>query len=588
MSKPTVSADVVLPRMQRLTIVAQDPLLRHRDGTIVTAEIEIPAERIAPGPQGHRVHVVDYDASTRTLYRAQPYAVAADGKVRDPFAKPSSSTILHNPGFHAQNVYAITMRTLWQFEFALGRHVPWSSTGQQLKIAPHAFADANAFYSADDEGLMFGYFPGRAGTVFTCLSHDVVAHETTHALVDGLRTHFTDPSSLDQAAFHEGFADIVALLSIFSLPRVIAVMLGDDESGRTRLIPEEWVTRRALAETTLSLAEEMGTELAGGRGRALRASAELKPSRDHLASAEFQEPHRRGEIIVAAMLHALLGVWIARLNPQRMGRIVRGEKKYLDRSVVIEEGARIADYLLTMAIRALDYTPCVHLEFGDFLSAMLTADHEIRPDDGLYSFREHLLQSFRSFGIEPASDGKGLDGRWKAADDGCRYDRVRFEALRWDPVEMFRFVWENQKCLGLYENAYCRVERVQPCLRVAPEDGFHLRETVAECVQKFQVRARELRRFKIRKPDTMPDDLPVFLEGGATLVFDESGRLKYRISNSIYDPKRPDVQERQSNRLAHLWNSGYFRSRPELRGSRFAALHRMRGLPATVRPRDEW
>lgn len=588
MIKQPGTAPVALPRMQSLTVVAQDPMLRHRDGSIVTAEVEIPAERIAPGPQGHRVHVVDFDASSRKLYRPQAYVIDGDGRVRDPFARPSNATILGHPGFHAQNVYAIAMRTLWRFEFALGRHVPWSSRGQQLKIAPHAFSDANAFYSEDDEGLMFGYFPGRSGPVFTCLSHDVVAHETSHALVDGLRTHFTDASSLDQAAFHEGFSDIVALLSIFSLPRVIAVMLGDDPRGRTRLIPEEWVTPRALAETTLQLAQQMGSELAGGRGRALRASAELKPSPKHIASAEFQEPHRRGEVLVAAMLHALLEVWVARLHPSRIGRIVRGSKKYLDRSLVIEEGAQVADYLLTMAIRALDYTPCVHLEFGDFLSAMLTADHEIRPDDSRYSFREHLLQSFKDFGIEPASNGKGLAGRWERADEDCTYDRVRFEALRWDPVEMFRFVWENQKCLGLYENAYCRVERVQPCIRVAPEDGFHLRETVAECVQKFQVRARELRRFKIRKPETMPDDLPVFLEGGVTLVFDESGRLKYRISNSIYDSRRPEVQRRQSDRLEHLWDHGYFRGRPEARGSRFAALHRMRGMPATMRPRDEW
>src|SRR6185503_19111347 len=145
-SRPAEHA--ALPRMQTLTVVAQDPLLRHRDtGRIVTAEVEIPAERIAPGPQGHRVHVVDYDPTTRTFYRPQAYRMTAhDRRAQDPFAKPSNATILEDPGFHAQNVYAIVMRTLWRFEFALGRHVPWSVPGQQLKVAPHAFADANAFY----------------------------------------------------------------------------------------------------------------------------------------------------------------------------------------------------------------------------------------------------------------------------------------------------------------------------------------------------------------------------------------------------------------------------------------------------------
>ena len=66
---------------------------------------------------------------------------------------------------------------------------------------------------------MFGYFPGRSQMVYCCLSHDIVAHETTHALLDGLRERYTDPSSPEQAAFHEGFADIVALLSVFALHR---------------------------------------------------------------------------------------------------------------------------------------------------------------------------------------------------------------------------------------------------------------------------------------------------------------------------------------------------------------------------------
>ena len=61
------------------------------------------------------------------------------------------------------------MRTLARFKFALGRRVGWSFPGHQLKVAPHAFADANAFYSARDESLMFGYFPGRQDTIFSCL-----------------------------------------------------------------------------------------------------------------------------------------------------------------------------------------------------------------------------------------------------------------------------------------------------------------------------------------------------------------------------------------------------------------------------------
>ena len=123
------------------------------------------------------------------------------------------------------------------------------------------------------------------------------------------------------------------------------------------------------------------------RGHALRQSARMEPSARYLAEDEFQEPHRRGEILVAAMMNAFIEVWAARLKS--LGAVVKG---HLERGRVIEEGANAADYLLTMAIRALDYSMPVHMEFRDYLSALLTADREIRPDDSTYRFRDHLRQ----------------------------------------------------------------------------------------------------------------------------------------------------------------------------------------------------
>lgn len=203
------SQPAVRSRTVEMTVVAQDPGVRDHRGKIVTARVRIPAENLRPGPRGFRVHVIDYDASGGTLYRPLTYSYNAIGEPVDRYQNATNDIILGDPGVHAQNVYALVMHTLARFEFALGRRIGWSfqGGGHQIYIAPHAFADANAFYSPDDHALVFGYFPSRKrGTVFTCLSHDVVVHETTHALVDGLRDRFTDPSSPDQAAFHEGFS----------------------------------------------------------------------------------------------------------------------------------------------------------------------------------------------------------------------------------------------------------------------------------------------------------------------------------------------------------------------------------------------
>src|SRR5690349_2494804 len=113
------------PNTVRFTIIAQDPSVRI-DGRILTAQVEVPAEALEPGPCGYRVKVVDFDASTNTLYELARYRTR-NGNVVDPFRAPKPGPALKayerrlvgNPAFHAQNVYAIVMRTLARFEYAL-------------------------------------------------------------------------------------------------------------------------------------------------------------------------------------------------------------------------------------------------------------------------------------------------------------------------------------------------------------------------------------------------------------------------------------------------------------------------------------
>ncbi len=547
------------PPTRKLTIIAQDPGVLS-GGRILRARVTVPAEELDPGPRGYRVQVIDYDASTGRLYR--PLRRGLNG---DPFQEADDEQLLSSPHFHAFNTYAIVMRTLARFEHALGRRVSWSFSGHQIQVAPHAFADANAFYSERDRALMFGYFPGRQGTVFSCLSHDVVAHETTHALLDGLRTRYKDASSPDQAAFHEGFADIVALLSVFSLPGVVTELLA--RGRRSRRIPRSDLDPKRLRRSILfGLAEQMGDELSLVRGSALRRSAELEPSPAHLADPQFLEPHLRGEILVAAMMNAFLAVWLRRTEP--IGDAL------LDRERVAEEGANAAEHLLTMSIRAIDYAPPTDLEFSDFLSALLTADTQIQPDDSRYGYRNVLLKTFADYGIHPASKVEG--GAWEPPEGRLNYGRTHFEQMQRDPDEVFRFVWENRKRLRLYEDAYSRVLSVRPCTRVSP-DGFLLRETVAEYVQILKLSASELKRLKVRKPADMPASTQVTLYGGGSLVFDQYGRLKFHVRNRV------DQSEKQSARLSYLWEQGQFAVGAS-RVRRISRLHRQRTtqLPALL------
>ena len=199
--------------------------------------LPVPWEHLDPGPVGEYLEVIDYDPASQCFYApvdlSHPYLLAGDG------LEPSEGS----PQFHQQMVYAVAMMTICSFERALGRTVLWApqltqdSNGTEqeiyvprLRIYPHALRVANAYYSPPKKALLFGYFPATAnrpdrhlprGIVFTCLSHDIIAHETTHALLDGMNRRYLEPTNPDVLAFHEACADIVALFQHFSLPEVL-------------------------------------------------------------------------------------------------------------------------------------------------------------------------------------------------------------------------------------------------------------------------------------------------------------------------------------------------------------------------------
>ena len=575
-----------------MTILAQDPTLVVK-GRILTAEVTIPNELLSAGPRGYRVQVVDYDASTNQWF--VPLAASSFGSIEeplDPYKKTaktkSNAALLDDPRFHAQNVYAITMLTLARFERALGRRVSWSFGGHQIKAAPHAFAEANAFYSPENEGLLFGYFNDRAGRrIFNCLSHDIVAHEATHALVDGLRPDYMEPSSPDQAAFHEGFADVVALLSVFSVTEVVDYAVSRATRRRSaRMLDIADLTIEGLQEgVLLGLGEQFGEGLSGVHGSALRRSVTLTPSKSLKDKPGYLEEHARGELLVASVLQAFLKAYHERLTT--LGRTSDGR---LPPVRVAEEGADIANRLLTMSIRALDYMPPTDISFGDFISALLTSDLESSPDDTRFNLRRHLADGFEAFGFGPSSSYAGETGRWEPPLDPLNYSFVHRESLQRDRDEVFRFLWDNRRALKLCDQAFTRVNSVRPCLRV-DADGFTLRETVADYVQILTLPADELETLRIpdstkriRRPPGLDDWDSIRLLGGGALIFDEFGHLKYHVRNPLLSP------DRQSQRLAYLAKTGFFDG--NVRGRRgFDTLH-MKGLrsslPSVTKEKRPW
>ena len=145
-------------------------------------------------------------------------------------------------------VYAVCSLTYAAFRRALGREIAWATPAPddgplRLVVRPFGFGaptpataarpatSRSATSAPSDQAAGFTL---QGGLICTALSHDIVAHETTHALLDGLRSSFMDPTNVDVPAFHEGFSDLVALFLHFTYADVVERAIRESRRQITR------------------------------------------------------------------------------------------------------------------------------------------------------------------------------------------------------------------------------------------------------------------------------------------------------------------------------------------------------------------
>ena len=409
------------------------------------------------GPIGEYVEVVDFDptiGANGTLYAPvdlnHSYVLANDGLA------PSES----NPQFHQQFVYAVSMLTIQHFEQALGRQILWaprifgkgspeSNSGRyeeyvpRLRIYPHAMRTANAYYSPPKKAVLCGYFSATPKTaalqmpgslVFSCLSHDIVAHEVTHAILDGVHRNYNRATNPDVLAFHEAFSDIVALFQHFTFPEVLKHQI-----ARTR---GDLDKQSLLGE----LAQQVGVAI-GGYGSLRDAigghdkqtgewSLKEPTPTDYERTAE---PHDRGSILVAAVFEAFLTIYKNRVKD--LLRIATGGTGILPQGEIhpdlvnrlANDASKTATHVLSMCVRALDFCPPVDITFGEYLRAVITADYEMVKDDPLH-YRLSFIDAFRRRGIYPS-------GIRTLSEESLRY-RDEWDGLHNDTRMMMNIIRE--------------------------------------------------------------------------------------------------------------------------------------------------
>jgi len=527
---------------------------------------------ILPGPVGRYLEVVDVDPASGCCYEPvdldEPFIMAQGG------LEPSDG----NPQFHQQMVYAVAMLTIKNFERALGRAALWAPNGQayvpRLRIYPHAMRQANAYYSPRRKALLFGYFPAApadpadhlpGGLVFTCLSHDIIAHETTHALLDGCHGQYIEPTNPDVLAFHEAFADIVAIFQHFTFREVVRHQI---------------VSTRGKLELPNLLAE-MAVEFGQAKGRSGALRDYIDQEADPALMDRTMEPHKRGALLVAAVFDAFLLIYgrrtadLLRIATEGSGILPEGDLHPDLVNRLAAEASKAASHVLTICIRALDYLPPMDVTFGDYLRALITADYDLVPSDDL-GYRVAFIEAFRRRGIFP-KDVRSLSmesllwrnpRRFEQLNGGARFVADLCQAVfGWTPSGNRRWIFgqmaavrgrvhallEEYRLSGVEvlsqldlvnEALPFEVPSIRPVRRMGP-DGQLLTDVLIELSQEmpgyldvdfetaWEWAVHGLpKKEKGREPDFT-------FKGGCTALVDQrSGEIRHCIYRRIHDPGR--------------------------------------------------
>jgi len=142
---------------------------------------------------------------------------------------------------------------------------------KKLNLLQDAGDELNAGYSGDS--LEFFHHTIGDGTTFAAASTDVVAHETGHGFLDTLRPEIFLSPITELGAFHEAFADCIAILTALS----------DEPTRRALLVASPDLGTSNFVETTAE-------DLSNGVKRALGPNHPAAEPRHALNDFQFQLP----------------------------------------------------------------------------------------------------------------------------------------------------------------------------------------------------------------------------------------------------------------------------------------------------------
>jgi len=347
-----------------------------------------PRRQASPPPPGARVLMWKQDPSVTEMGTRKAFlpgvllegprdARIASGKGIAPVSPNAFGDFIVPPDtdqFDAVHTFAVVRQTLTMFQRLLAAHdaglVPWAwnspNNTDPLNVFPHGLPNVmNAYYSRNERALKFGDFVQQdatgdaAGRIYTCRSFDIVAHETGHAVLDGLKPRWILSSAPPQTGgLHESFGDLAAIfLALSQMDQAEAVVAQ---------------TRADLHDKTFlaDMAEQFG--LALGRPNGLRNA-----DNDLTLSQAGTEVHAISQVFTGAIYDILADMFAFERHPA-----------VEDDAVVLH---RTGAYLCSLLLRALIAAPDSAATYADVANGMLRlANADNRPADYLDFIRNRF------------------------------------------------------------------------------------------------------------------------------------------------------------------------------------------------------
>lgn len=359
------------------------PLMIQDPSTIISGKdiVEgfIPEENFfLSGPVTDRIAVLNFDENgginVSAFFKA-PSPKRKLGRYMDAPEKGKDirkSENIYSDAFRSVAAFSMVLKTLYLFEGTdekkidtLGRKLTWAFDSPQLFVIPDAGKWANAFYCRDSNSLHFFHFYPNSDPkkkIYTGLSRDIVAHETGHAVVDGIAPDLFDSCSPQSLAIHEAMADLTAMLVAFQSNELREYVLKGTKGH---------IDKPSMFS---SMAEEFGKELYRTRGclRALHEFTSMNPEHGEAYVGSF-EPHNLSRVLSNALYDVMLKIY------QQVWDEEAQKPKYLkyDDPKLSSSGASLwiaAARFKRMIFRGLDVLPPGDISFADYGRAIMAVD----------------------------------------------------------------------------------------------------------------------------------------------------------------------------------------------------------------------